>query len=140
MNRRLELDLMRLLHGELPEERVRELRAQMEREPALAQEYRRLLESWEDLALPPTAPVPPGFAQRVAAHARTEQAVPTPGWVRAAAALALILGTAVGAGVGGAWPLRETAQEVRTVDEEELSAVDGSLAESYLTTLEDLEP
>lgn len=135
MNRRMELDLMRLLHGELPEERVRELRAQMEREPALAEEYRRLQESWERLALPPTAPVPPGFTQRVAAHVRTEQAVPTPSWVRVAAALALILGTAVGAGVGGSWTPVDPAQE------EEPSAVDGSLAESYLTTLEeDLEP
>ncbi|HVG07652.1 MAG TPA: hypothetical protein VNM67_08100 [Thermoanaerobaculia bacterium] len=130
---RMELDLMRLLHGEMPEERARELRAQMEREPALAEEYRRLQESWEGLALPPAAPVPPGFAQRVAAHARTEQSAPTPGWVRAAAALALILGTAVGVGVG--W-----TPAADPVHEEELSTVDGSLAESYLTTLEDLEP
>ena len=131
---RMELDLMRLLHGELPEERARELRAQMEREPALAEAYRRLQESWEGLALPPVAPVPPGFAQRVAARARTEPSVPTPAWVRAAAALALILGTAVGVGVGGSWAPDDAAQE------EEVSAVDGSLAESYLTTLEDLEP
>jgi anti-sigma factor RsiW len=135
MNRRMELDLMRLLHGELPEERARELRAQMERDPALAEEYRRIQESWEVLALPPTAPVPPGFAQRVAARARTEQAVPTPGWVRVAAALALVLGTAVGVGVGGSWAPADPARE------EEPSVVDGSLAESYLTTLEeDLEP
>ncbi len=129
---RTEMDLMRLLHGELPEERARELRAQMEREPALEEELRRLQESWEGLALPPTAPVPPGFAQRVAAHVRSEQTTPTPGWVRAAAALALILGTAVGAGVG--WTPADQGQE------EELSTVDGSLTESYLTTLEDLEP
>jgi anti-sigma factor RsiW len=135
MNRRMELDLMRLLHGELPEERVRKLRAQMEREPALAEEYRRLQESWEGLALPPTAPVPPGFAQRIAAHVRSEQAIPTPGWVRAAAALALILGTAVGAGVG--WT---PADPVQPTQESELSTIDGSLTESYLTTLEDLEP
>ena len=137
----LELDLMRLLHGELPEERARELRAQMERDPALAEEYRRLQGSWERLDLPPAAPVPLGFARRVGALTRSEQAMPTPGWVRAAAALALILGTALGIGVGGSWPLPETAQEeVQAVDEEELSAVDGSLAESYLTILEDLEP
>lgn len=130
---RTELDLMRLLHGELPEERARELRARMEREPALAEEYRRLRESWENLALPPAAPVPPGFAQRVAAHARAERSAPMPGWARAAAALALILGTALGAGVG--W-----TPAADPVEEEEISTVDGSLAESYLTTLEDLEP
>jgi anti-sigma factor RsiW len=130
---RTELDLMRLLHGELPEERARELRARMEREPALAEEYRRLRESWENLALPPAAPVPPGFAQRVAAHARAERSAPMPGWARAAAALALILGTAVGVGVG--WTPADPAQD------EEPAFVDGSLAESYLNTLdEDLEP
>ena len=135
---KLELDLMRLLHGELPEERARELKARMEREPSLAEEYRRLQESWEGLDLPPGSPVPPGFAQRVAAHARAEQNVPVPGWVRAAAALALVLGTVVGigvgAGVGGSWAPPDPVQE------EEPSAVDGSLAESYLTTLEELEP
>ena len=126
------LDLMRLLHGELPEERARELRARIERDPALAEEYRRLQRSWEGLALPPAAPVPPGFAQRVAARARSEQSVAIPGWVRAAAALALVLGTALGAGVGRNW---EPAPE-----QEEMSEVDGSLAESYLTALEELEP
>lgn len=138
---KLELDLMRLLHGELPEERARELRARIERDPTLEEEYRRLQRSWEGLSLPPAAPVPPGFAQRVAARARSEQSVPVPGWVRAAAALALVLGTALGAGVGGSWPLREPAPEVRQAEEEtELSEVDGSLAESYLTALEELEP
>ncbi len=132
MNPRTELDLMRLLHGELPEERARELRARMEREPALTEEYRRLQESWENLALPPTSAVPPGFAQRVAALARSERVTPMPGWARAAAALALILGTAIGAGVG--WTPADPAQD------EEPAVVDGSLAEDYLTTLEDLEP
>ena len=134
MNRRMELDLMRLLHGELPEEQARELRERIERDPALAEEYRRLQRSWEGLSLPPATSVPPGFAQRVAARARSEQSAPVPGWVRAAAALALVLGTALGAGVGGSW---EPAQEAQ---EEELSEVDGSLAESYLTALEELEP
>ena len=131
MNWRMELDLMRLLHGELPEERARELRARLERDPALAEEFRRLQARWERLALPPAAPVPPGFAQRIAARARSEQATPTPGWVRTAAALALVLGTAIGAGVGGSWA---------SADQEEPSTVDGSLTESYLTTLEELEP
>ena len=134
MEGKLESDLMRLLHGELPEEQARELRARLERDPALAEEFRRLEARWERLALPPAAPVPPGFAQRVAARARTEPSAPTPAWVRAAAALALILGTAVGVGVGGSWAPDDAAQE------EKVSAVDGSLAESYLTTLEDLEP
>ncbi|HWM93993.1 MAG TPA: hypothetical protein VN493_24760 [Thermoanaerobaculia bacterium] len=146
MNRN-ELELMRLLHGELPEEQARELRARMERDPALAGEYSRLQRSWEGLSLPPSAPVPPGFAQRVAARARAASADTTglswstaPVWVRAAAAAALVLGTALGAGVGGSWPTQETpAEEVQATDEE-LSEVDGSLAESYWTAIEDLEP
>lgn len=139
MNRRMDVDLMRLLHGELPEERARELRSRIERDPALAEEYRRLRRSWEGLALPPAAPVPPGFAQRLAARARSEQIVPIPGWVRAAAALALVLGTALGAGVGRSWEPASPAPG-NAVQQEELSEVDGSLAESYLTALEELEP
>ena len=56
MNRRMELDLMRLLHGDLPEERARELRARMERDPGLAEELGRLRRTWEGLSLPPAIP------------------------------------------------------------------------------------
>lgn len=151
MNRRMELDLMRLLHGELPEEQARALRARLERDPALAEAYRRLGRSWEELALPPAAPVPLGFAQRAAALAtaeRSAQTAPTPVWVRAAAALALILGTAVGIEVGGSWPLGErkpaavTQQDgtVETADQDETaSTIDGSLAEGYWTAMDELD-
>lgn len=145
MNRN-ELDLMRLLHGELPEERARELRARLERDPALREEHRRLERSWEGLALPPAAPVPPGFAQRIAVRARAERTTSglswsaAPGWVRATAAAALVLGTALGVGVGGSWPLREQLAEVQAVQEDEdLSEIEGSLTESYWSALEGLE-
>jgi anti-sigma factor RsiW len=139
-----ESDLMRLLHGELPEEQARALRARLDGDPALAEAYRRLGRTWEGLDLPPAPPAPLGFALRVTARAaaeRTAQSAPAPPWVRAAAALALLIGAAVGVGVGESWPVPETTtqEQVRTVDQEELSAVDGSLAESWLTTLEDLE-
>src|SRR6202035_6070740 len=61
MNRRLEMDLMRLLHGELPPDRARELTARMAREPELADRYRRLGEGWQGLAAPPEAPAAPGL-------------------------------------------------------------------------------
>ncbi|HEY0782564.1 MAG TPA: hypothetical protein VGE98_08925, partial [Thermoanaerobaculia bacterium] len=63
-----EIELMRLLHGEMPEERARALRLRLDREPALAAVYRRLERSWEGLSLPEPAPAPPGFARRVVAE------------------------------------------------------------------------
>jgi anti-sigma factor RsiW len=104
---RKEKDLMRLLHGELPEARAAELRARLDREPELARAYRRLAARWEGLALPPEAPVPPGFSSRVMAHVRAtgSEGAPlswalAPTWVRAAAAAALVGGLALGAGLG----------------------------------------
>lgn len=142
MNRN-ELDLMRLLHGELPEERARELGSRMERDPELAEEYLRLQRSWEGLSCPPAAPVPPGFAQRIAARVRAERAGLSwslaPGWVRATAAAALVIGTALGVGVGGNWPSRETAT-APVIEDSSRTVLEDSLAESYWTALEDLEP
>jgi len=146
MNRRMELDLMRLLHGDLPEERARELRARMERDPELAEELGRLRRTWEGLSLPPRIPVPAGFSQRVLARARSEKTSglswssglswrSAPGWVRATAAAALIAGTAFGVGVGGAWPLAEPSPP----SSQGTSAIDGSLAESYWLAMEDLD-
>lgn len=146
MNRRMELDLMRLLHGDLPEERARELRARLERDPELVGEFRRLQRTWERLSLPPGAPVPPGFSQRILARARSEKVAAlswssAPGWVRATAAAALVAGTAVGIGVGGVLPLREPAvmpiaQESPTNNE---TAIDGSLIESYWLAIDNLD-
>jgi len=147
MNRRMESNLMRLLHGELPSEEARDLRARIERDPALREEYRRLRATWEGLSLPPSAPVPPGFAQRVAVRARTEQAGLSlslaPGWVRATAAAALVIGAAVGVGVGEIWPLGETkpaavTQQADPQTLETADAIDGSLAEGYWTAMDEL--
>lgn len=148
-----ESDLLRLLHGELPEARARELRARLERDPALAAELDRLRRTWEGLVLPPTAPVPPGFTQRVMARARaagTERRPEglslrgAPLWVRAAAAAALVAGTVLGIGVGGRLPIGdETSTVVQTVQTEETTQsdtpVDDSLAGSYWDTVEGLQ-
>lgn len=137
-----ELDLMRLLHGELPEEEARELYARIRREPALAALHRRLERSWKGLELPPPHPVPPGFPAEVMARVRRSatagiswSAAPT--WVRAAAAAALVTGLTVGAGVGGTWPgppegAQETAGEAS--DEADLDGM--SLADSYWETVD----
>jgi anti-sigma factor RsiW len=148
-----ESDLMRLLHGELPEARARELRDRLERDPALAEEYRRLRETWEGLALPPSSPVPPGFSQRVMARARADAWARRPAtglslrgapvWVRAVAAAALVAGTALGIGVGGRLPIADETRAARTVQTEEAATSDDflsdTLAGSYWETVESLQ-
>jgi hypothetical protein len=105
-----DLELMRLLRGELPPDEARRLRARMLREPELAAAYRRLEAAWRSLELPPPSPVPPGFSTRVMARVRESAAGRTswasaPGWVRATAAAALVTGIAVGTGVGSLRPV-----------------------------------
>jgi anti-sigma factor RsiW len=149
-----ESDLMRLLHGELPEARARELRERLERDPALAEEYRNLRRTWEGLALPPPSPVPPGFSHRVMARARADAGneMPAEGltlrgapvWVRAVAIAALMAGTALGIGVGGRLPLAdETPAITPTVQTEETAQsddlIDDTLAGSYWETVEGMQ-
>lgn len=150
-----ESDLLRLLHGELPEARARELRARLDRDPALAAEYDRLRRTWEGLVLPPAAPVPPGFAQRVMARARRDAGTEgreglslrgAPLWVRAAAAAALVAGTVLGIGVGGRLPIGDetpaaiqTVPAVQTETTQSDTPVDDSLAGSYWDTVEGLQ-
>jgi anti-sigma factor RsiW len=113
MARGTEHEMTRLLHGELPPDAARELRERILREPALAAAWQRLEGTWNGLSLPPAAPVPPGFSGRVMAQARSQSASgglswrSAPGWVRAAAAAALVAGAAAGLGVGGSWPAAE---------------------------------
>lgn len=145
MNRVTEMDLMRLLHGELPESRARELRDRMERDPELAAAYARLARTWEGLELPPAAPAPPGFAQRVAARAREQRSAgpvswaAAPGWVRAAAAAALVAGTALGVGAGS-WIYRgPAALEEPPAAAAPVDALETTLAESYWDAVGELE-
>lgn len=148
MNRATEMEMMRLLHGELPPGRARELRARLEREPELAEALARLERTWNRLELPPPAPVPVGFAGRVAARAR-EQAgevswATAPGWVRAAAAAALAAGIALGAGAGrwtGSQAPSVGVQDVEistAVEEPSDLLFDDDLAGSYWNALDDL--
>jgi len=148
MNRATEMELMRLLHGELPPGEARALRDRLEREPELAAAWERLERSWRVLELPPPAPIPLGFAQRVAAQAG-EQAgalswAAAPGWVRAAAATALVTGIALGAGVG-LWS-GDPRRIVQVADEQLSAAVgdtsgaisDDDLAGSYWNALDEM--
>jgi anti-sigma factor RsiW len=148
----IERELTRLLAGELPPEWERELRARLEREPALAAEHRRLERAWSALepgAVGPAGEIPPGFATRVMAQVRAEGRPglswsTAPAWARAAAAAALVGGVALGAGLGGtalnafaavpsSTPAAEEAQE-----EPDASVTGASLAESYWSLVEDV--
>lgn len=145
MTRGTEEELMRLLHGELPPERARELRERMAAEPELAGVYQRLERTWNGLDLPPAAPVPAGFSGRVMAHARS---LPRPArglswtaapvWVRATAAAALIAGAALGVGVGRSWPASETASaDSASATVSSLSGSEYNLADGYWDVIED---
>src|SRR5260370_41956206 len=74
MKHDLEVDLLRLLNGELPAAKEQELRRRLEREPELAEVFSRLQRAWSGLALPPPSPVPPGFGGRAMANVREPHA------------------------------------------------------------------
>ncbi len=149
MNRATEMELMRLLHGELPPDRARELRARLEREPALAEAWARLERSWNRLELPPPASVPIGFTQRLTARAREQGGAVSwataPGWVRAAAAAALATGIALGAGAGRwtgspAGSIQVPGEAITTAAAEPSDPIfDDNLAESYWNALDELD-
>ena len=139
MNRATEMELMRLLHGELPPDRARELRVRLEREPELAEAFARRERTWKGLELPPPAPVPIGFAQRLAAQAREQSGAiswaTAPGWVRAAAAAALAAGIALGASIQV-----PGEEEISTsVSESPELLFDDDLAGSYWNALDELD-
>ncbi len=146
-----DLDLMRLLHGELPAERERALRDRLGRDPGLAVRYRRLEATWTRLTEPPAAPVPLGFGGRLMAHVRATVPSPLPPaniraanaaaaasrtapiswaaipkWVRATGAAALVAGLLLGAGLGVRPPLDDRGQ----------AAGLPALAESYWALLD----
>ena len=106
MKHDLDVDLLRLLNGELPAAREQELRRRMAREPELAAAFRRLERH--------AAGAPAGAGSLSWAAA--------PRWVRASAAAALLAGVALGAGLGGT---RGAAEERRA------SAGVPALTESY---------
>jgi anti-sigma factor RsiW len=100
MNRLPEIELMRLLHGELPPERTSELHERLAREPELAAELRRLEATWDRLELPPAAPTPRGFAREVTGRAESGgiwSLAPTR--IRAAGFALLAAGLALGIGL-----------------------------------------
>jgi anti-sigma factor RsiW len=141
MNRPTEIELMRLLHGELPAEQAGALRARMAREPELAAALARLERTWSGLELPPAAPAPPAFAQRVLAQARRQPSLSwsaAPRWARATAAAALAAGLALGLGAGKLAGAR-SPQDTESVLAVSAAGGGPSLAETWWDSLDDLE-
>ncbi|MEP7008924.1 MAG: hypothetical protein ABJC13_01230 [Acidobacteriota bacterium] len=118
MNRLPEIELMRLLHGELPPERAFELQERLAREPELAEELRRLEATWDRLELPPAAPAPRGFARAVVGRAENGglwSLAPTR--IRAAGFAVLAAGLALGVGIASTlarWDAATSAAPVAT--------------------------
>jgi anti-sigma factor RsiW len=143
MDRVTDVELMRLVHGELAPPQAAELRARILREPRLAAALARLERTWNGLELAPPPDPPPGFAARILARARRRADRLTwsaaPGWVRAAAAAALAAGVALGAGAGS-WATRRpgTTEEPPALSEVTAGLTPPSLAETYWDCLEDL--
>jgi hypothetical protein len=136
------VQLLRLLQGELPPERVSALRERLVREPELAVAWRGLESAWERLTPPPPTPVPLGFSGRVMARVREHAAAApplgtgagaaitwaaAPIWVRATCAAALVAGVVLGAGLGSRGRLDErqrTAESVPALTESYWALVD----------------
>lgn len=148
----VESDLIRLMLDpeggrEWTLEETRAARARVAADPVLALRLERLRATWGNLELPPPAAAPPGFATHVAALAaeeRRQRAHPllawssAPGWARAAAVLALVVGMASGPLLVSALPGSSTgspASPGEPVTAELVSAEPG-LADLYLDALQ----
>ena len=100
--------LMRYLHGELPAQDVRELRAELAKSPALQARLAELHRLWQGLQPSPPTPAPFGYLpkiQRLAEQQRATAATRIVGsgmapWVGALAAAALVTGVLLGVGLG----------------------------------------
>lgn len=100
--------LMRYLHGELPAKDVRELRAELAKNPALQARLAELHRLWQGLQPSPPTPAPFGYLpkiQRLAEQKRATAATRIAGsgmapWVGALAAAALVTGVLLGVGLG----------------------------------------
>lgn len=129
MSERVELQLMRLLHGELGDEEARHWRRRIEAEPDLAGRWAELEPLWSGLELPVPAAADAGL--RLAVKARLQRSGDSrsstwrlsPAWSRVAAVAALAGGIGLGMVAANA--------SVAIVDEALFNQVEPSLAESY---------
>ena len=136
MSKQVELQLMRLLHGELSAEESRHWRRRLEIEPPLAALYADLKSLWSGLETAMPAPADPRM--RAAVRARLQRVESTsgwaqlsPGWARALAAAALATGIGLGILAGSG--------SVSEVEASLFDQTEPSLAESYWLAMTEAE-
>lgn len=134
MNRAMETELVRLIHGELDEDRARELQRRVDNDGELRAAYDRLQATWQALELPPTEPAPAGFAARVTAAAFEVDAGLVPPWFRdtllGRAATAAALSGGILIGILAAYPQQSSAEYADFLSDET------SMAEGYWDVLD----
>lgn len=135
-----EKQMLRLLHGELDAGQAGELRRRIAGDPALASRFAELERAWTALDLPP-ASVPIGWSGRLVAAAedRVETEIrwrQAPGWARAGAAAALVVGMGIGVLLGPSTPAGEPLDWPSSELQSEL-ADPLTLAETYWLMLDE---
>ncbi len=136
MNRQNEIELLRLLHGELEPGEVRRLEARMVDDDALRAAFARLKRRWEGLELPDPASAPPGFAASVLERVRWKGGGVKP--VFWAAHPTLGRTATVAAFAGGILLGALLVEWGEAVEPQEYSYIESSLAEIYWSALEEV--
>ena len=139
MSEQVELQLMRLLHGELSEPEALEWRRRIGAEPDLARRWAEVESLWSGIELPSTASADPGLRLEVKARLLRSRnpdsawELSSP-WSRLAAAAALTAGIGLGMTAAGGSAV--------AADEALFNQVEPSLAESYwlAMTAEEADP
>lgn len=110
-----ERDLVRLVTGELDRDSAEALTLRISKDELLEARKKEITTTWQELELPPVAPVPFDFSDRVVATAVESSVIPlpwgtVPGWVRGVAALSLALGLLLGFGLARAGTTTEEVE------------------------------
>ena len=135
MDRDTRIDLMRLVHDELPPDVAQQLRQRIAADPELGRELDMLERQWRGLEQPDPPSAPPGFSTRVLARAQDSNGIGlAPAWwshtLAGKAATAVLLAGGIAFGVVLASP--SEAEDWGGYLEAE-----PTLAESYLLIMEE---
>jgi anti-sigma factor RsiW len=134
MDRKSDLQLLRLLRDELPAAQAEALRRALADDVDLRRRFERLQAQWDDLVLPPPEPAPPGFADKLVRRVEaSRQPLAAAGWadrVLPRAVIAAALAAGIGLGVLLAAP--QTAG-----DWDAYQSTETTLAEAYWVAVDE---